>query len=121
MLDIWIRIWQQVDRLGHYQVKLRWVPSHQVAHSDETWQQRVDRRASNVADRIANKGRRVHALPANIVNEIKAAETTTKEYHRWIAYVATVQHNGDIKPDHDKRQAKLARTTHKHKAIPTQD
>ena len=74
MLDIWLRIWNQVDRLGHPNVRMRWVPSHQQAHDNETWQQRVDRRVNQAADNYADRGGNVHDLPKETAKEVKNAE-----------------------------------------------
>ena len=50
LIDIWIRVWQQVRRLGRTNVTLKWIPSHQSANSNETWEQKVDRRGNEIAD-----------------------------------------------------------------------
>ena len=32
LIDIWIRIWKQLHRLGRGNVTLKWIPSHQAAN-----------------------------------------------------------------------------------------
>ena len=104
LIDIWIRIWTQIHRLRKHNVVLKWVPSHQMADDNETWEQKVDRRGNEVADYWAAEGRKQHDLPTHITVALKKAEDTTIDYHKWTAYAAYSQHNGPIIPDHDIRK-----------------
>ena len=104
LIDIWIRIWKQIHRLGKGNVTLKWIPSHQSANSNKTWEQKIDRRANEIADIWPAEGRKVHDLPKQLTVALKKAETTTMEYHKWTAYAAYSQHNGPIEPDHDIRK-----------------
>ena len=88
LIDIWIRVWQQVRRLGRTNVTLKWIPSHQSANADEKWEQKVDRRGNEIADIWAAEGRKEHDLPKKLTLALKQAETTTIEYHKWTAFAA---------------------------------
>ena len=74
MVDIWIRVWKQVDRLGVQNAKVRWFPSHQFTVEGESWQRRVDRRANAAADKMADKGREVHDIPKHTQTEYNHIE-----------------------------------------------
>ena len=37
LIDIWVRIWKQVNRIGRKNVNLKWVPSYQSPKTNETW------------------------------------------------------------------------------------
>ena len=51
-------MWKQVQRLGRTNVNLKWIPSHQSANANETWEQKVDRRGNEIADIWAEEGRK---------------------------------------------------------------
>ena len=104
MIDLWLRIWQHVERIGKKNVTLRWVPSHQKWHKEETWSQRMDRRGNDQADGMAAKGRAQHEISDWLKGRLKAIEDCVTTYHRWTAFIAAAQHNGKMVPDHDKRE-----------------
>ena len=83
--------------LGGYRVT-------QVHSATETWQQRCDRRGNDVADSMADRGRTIHDISSHAKKELKRIESNVKQYHRWTAYAAAAQHNGQMKPDHDIRE-----------------
>ena len=121
MIDIWIRVWKQVDRLGIQNVKIRWFPSHQHKVDGEKWQRRVDRRANAAADKVADWGREVHDLPAQVRTEYSQTEEAAVEYLKWAAYLAAAQHNGNIVPDHDKPQLQRNKRNKRLRCNPTND
>ena len=75
-------IWKQVHRLGRNHITLKWIPSHQTANAEETWEQKVDRRGNEAADIWAAEGRKEHDLPKQLTAALKKAENTTIDYHK---------------------------------------
>lgn len=88
LVDIWSRVWKQVDGLKLRNVVLQSIPSYQTANSEESWEEMFDRRGNEVADLWAAEGRKMHDLPKHITVALKKAETTTMEYHTWTAHAA---------------------------------
>ena len=53
---------------------------------------------------MVEKGRKVHGITERSKAELKRIEINVKQYHKWTAYAAAAQHNGEMKADHDKRE-----------------
>ena len=58
---------------------------------------------NDAADIMADSGRALHDIGKHIAAELKEIEHNVKQYHRWTAFAAAAQHNGNMVPDHDMR------------------
>ena len=63
----------------------------------------MDRMGNDQADYMAAKGRSKHDIDEWLKGWLKVIEHTVTTYHKWTAYTAAGQHNGEMVPDHDKR------------------
>ena len=64
----------------------------------------MDRRGNDQADVMAAKGRSQHEIDEWLKGWLKVIEHTVSTYHKWTAFTAAAQHNGEISPDHEIRE-----------------
>ena len=68
---------------------------------------------NDAAGIMADLGRALHDIGKHIAAELKTIEHNGKLYHRWTAFAAAAQHNGNMVPDHDKRDKPKRRKQNK--------
>ena len=72
-LDIWLKIWQEIDRLDPQEgeLTLKWVKAHTSARRDESDDERAKRIGNAKADSLAGSGRAMHDVPNGICKQVE--------------------------------------------------